>query len=144
MAKAKREKSKYTLSNSGTDIRVTYGYVNPDNQKTIFIEGKTWVVPTDGDIDENVKKLKKVFKKSVNKHILSCSKFSPIFMSILNLPTYSMKIGKKKFMDFEIIMRKNDEYQLKELIPYIEEISKNIVYDIDSCMKKNCIDYFRG
>ena len=65
-------------------------------------------------------------------------------MSILNLPTYSMKIGKKKFMDFEIIMRKNDEYQLKELIPYIEEISKNIVYDIDSCMKKNCIDYFRG
>lgn len=144
MAKAKREKSKYTLSNSGTDIRVTYGYVNPDNQKTIFIEGKTWVVPTDGDIDENVKKLKKVFKKSVNKHILSCSKFSPIFMSILNLPTYSMKIGKKKFMDFEIIMRKNDEYQLKELIPYIEEISKNIVYDIDCCMKKNCIDYFRG
>ena len=54
-----------------------------------------------------------------------------------NLSTATMAVGKKSFLSFDIFLKQNEEYSLKEIKTMIEDDVTSVVYNLEEQFSNN-------
>lgn len=125
MEKKVRLCKEYKLDLSNT-FKLKYGSMNRINPNVVYVEGKTYIGPTEEfDYENGIKKLMSSFKKNIANKIKKDSSLSKNFVFDYDVAAYRMKQGAKKILLFNFYFK-----QGKEIIP-LKDI-KNKVEDLIS------------
>ena len=105
----------YQLKNA-EKIRVKIGTTNRNEPKVIYIHGRSWVSPKyEDNYAKIVDEISKSFKHRLRTMIMEDYLFDKKHILDFNLSTATMAVGKKSFLSFDIFLKQNEEYSLKEI-----------------------------
>ena len=79
----------------------TYGSVNRDIPKVVYVNGSGWIEPiADGNYEEIINNAFNKFKNTLKKVIISSPLFENKFVCDFDLKTTSLKVAKKNYLSF--------------------------------------------
>ena len=118
---------KYISLGDYKNIKIGYGTVDYKNLKTVYLKFNSWLEPLDCDNDfekiliKSRRKIKDIiFKKNFEN-------FKRESIVDLDIKTKGIKIDKKSFMNLEITLFVNNQFDIKN-IGFLES-KKNIIFD---------------
>ena len=127
----------YQLKNT-EKIRAKIGTTNRNETKVIYIHGRAWVSPKyEDNYAKIVDEISKSFKHRVRTMIMEDYLFDKKHILDFNLSTATMAVGKKSFLSFDIFLKQNEEYSLKEIKTMIEDDVTSVVYNLEEQFSNN-------
>ena len=124
---------KYIPLGLHNNVKIGYGTVNFKNLKTIYLKLNSWVQPKNDtdDFDNLILKTRREIKKSI--YELKNEKFKPQSIVDLDIRTKGMKLEKRSFMNLEITLYVENQFDIKS--KEIKNLVKStIVMLIDDCL----------
>lgn len=116
------------------NIKIGYGTVDFRNLKTIYIKLNSWVKPTDDstDFDKTILRSRKKIKDTIREHKLE-NLFKRESIVDLDIRTKGIKLEKKSFMNLEITLYTNNQFDVKnkDIKNSVRGLIENVV---DNCL----------
>lgn len=123
------------------NIKIGYGSVDYKNLKTVYLKLNSWVKPKN-DIDNYEYKQNRIKKKIKDLfYNLNNEKFKKDFIIDFDLRTKGITLDKKSFMDLEITLYTNGQYDIKNQ-NFKNEIKKILINVIDNCIENSDVYVF--
>jgi hypothetical protein len=123
------KKGKFIKIGSYNNVKIGYGTVDFKNLKTIYIQLNSWTQPTNENYEFN--KIISKISKNIKHHIFNLNSvlFKKESIVDLDIKTSSIKTNKRSFMDLEITLYVNKEFEFKskEIKEIITNLSKFII-----------------
>jgi len=122
------KKGKYIPMGYYKNIKIGYGTVDFVNLKTIFLKFNSWVLPDDDDdYDEIIKKTRRRIKHYFLDQKINLFKKETIVD--LDIRTKGIKLYKKSFMNLEITLYVDNQFDIKtnEIKILIRNIIRTII-----------------
>jgi hypothetical protein len=119
---------KYIPLGEYKNVKIGYGTVDHKNLKTIYLKLNSWVQPfnEDGDYPSLIGQSRKIIKKQI--YDLSCEKFKQQSIVDLDIKTKGIKLDKRSFMNLEVTLFVNDQFDVKS--KETKEYMKNVIINI--------------
>jgi hypothetical protein len=112
------------------EVKVGYGTVDFKNLKTIYLKLNAWVKPTDEtlDFDKTIFKSRRLIKELIREADLS-DYFKKESIVDLDIRTKGIKLDKKSFMNLEITLFVNKQFDIKQkdIKVLLQNLTKNII-----------------
>lgn len=135
---------KYIPLGEYKNVKIGYGTVDCKNLKTVYLKLNSWVQPNDEDYDFEIllSKSRKKIKNYI--HDLSNDKFKPQCIVDLDVKTNGIKLDKRSFMNLEITLFVNQQFDVKQ--KEIKEEIRKIIFNVidDSLTNKNLFNFYRN
>lgn len=124
------------------EVKIGYGTVDFKNLKTIYLKLNAWVKPTDEtlDFDKTIFKSRRLIKELIREFDLS-DYFKKESIVDLDIRTKGIKLDKKSFMNLEITLFVNKQFDIKQkdVKVLLQNVTKNIIND---CLKDKTLFNF--
>ena len=119
---------KYIPLGECKDVKIGYGTVDFKNLKTIYLKLNSWVQPKndEDDFDFLISRTRRLIKEIV--YNLNNENFKPQCIVDLDVKTKGIKIEKRSFMNLEITLYVNKQFDIKT--KDIKNSIKNILESI--------------
>jgi hypothetical protein len=112
------------------EVKVGYGTVDFKNLKTIYLKLNAWVKPTDEtlDFDKTIFKSRRLIKELIREADLS-DYFKKESIVDLDIRTKGIKLDKKSFMNLEITLFVNKQFDIKQkdIKVLLQNLTKSII-----------------
>lgn len=91
------------------DFRLKLGTINKKNPEVIYIEGKTFIMPLDDDMNyRNIMQLiKRNFNFYISESLKKCNIFENKFILDFQVANSGIKMNKKSFLYFQVLFRQD-------------------------------------
>ena len=105
----KRKKKEYKMENV-KGISLKYGSTNRTNPQVLYITGKAWVKPTiDVDYADSLGRIRKRMERRILERLRTIESLDTKYIFDFSLSPLNMKVGKPKFMTFNIFLKQKKE-----------------------------------
>ena len=122
-------------------FNLKFGTTNKNNPLVIYIEGKTFITPN--EISDNYSKDISAFKYELQRDIrklLSKSKyFEGDFILDFQLANSGIKVGKKSFLTFEVLLKQPASKILK--LNEVKEQTQGEICEIINSLEQNIVEH---
>ena len=112
------------------EVKIGYGTVDFKNLKTIYLKLNAWVKPTDEtlDFDKTILRSRRLIKELIREADLS-DYFKKESIVDLDIRTKGIKLDKKSFMNLEITLFVNKQFDIKQkdIKILLQNLTKNII-----------------
>lgn len=117
------------------EVKIGYGTVDFKNLKTIYLKLNAWVKPTDDtiDFDRTILKSRRLIKELIRESDLT-EYFKKESIVDLDIRTKGIKLDKKSFMNLEITLFVNKQFDIK-----LKEV-KNLIQNLSKSVINQCLD----
>jgi len=112
------------------NVKIGYGTVDFKNLKTIYVKFNSWIEPNEEeDYDDIIRKT----RRNIKQYFLfnKSEKFKKEIIVDLDIRTKGIKLDKKSFMNLEITLYTEKQFDIKSIENriYIKNITKKIIDD---------------
>ena len=125
------------------NVKIGYGTIDYKNLKTIYITLNSWIVPKKmDDFDQIITKARNEIRKKI--YLLNHNNFKPESIVDLDVRTKGVQLEKKSFMNLEITLFVNEQFDIKE--NSVKNSIKSLAEDIinDNLTNKSLFNFYRN
>lgn len=118
------------------NIRAKVGITDKKNQSVFYLEGCSFIMPTEDidDFNETIQEVEKTCRKSLKKRLINHPDLNPEFLLNFEVCSDRMKIGKKSFLNFQCHFKQYNNESLVFLKERNEDFFVNILDDVNNCL----------
>jgi hypothetical protein len=135
---------KYIPLGTYNDVKIGYGTVDFKNLKTIYLKLNSWVQPENetDDFDYVISKSRRKIKEII--YNLKSPHFKQQSIVDLDIRTKGIKLEKKSFMNLEVTLYVDNQFDVKSKI--VKNEVKNILFNIieDGLVDKKLFNFYKS
>lgn len=121
-------------------FRLKIGSTNKIEPKVIYIEGRTFITPTEekDSYGSDISSIKHLMSTSIRKNLCSSPMFDEKFIFVFDIAESGMSINKKSFLSFQFLIKQkgDDILLLKDVKEKAEPYIQSVMDDLSNGLTK--------